>query len=104
MDILIKPINTEKVEKLSTETYTKDNELKPAQYAFIVHDKANKIQIRNAVEKIYDVKVISVNTVRYAGKRKERYTKRGQVSGKTRSFKKAYVTLASGDKIDIFNN
>jgi large subunit ribosomal protein L23 len=94
MDVLIKPLNTEKTAALQ--------ELN--QYVFVVNKKSNKIQIKNAVEKIYDVKVLSVNVVRYAGKRKERYTKNGLVKGKTRSFKKAYVTLAEGDKIDIFNN
>ncbi len=94
MDVLIKPVNTEKSADLQ----------KLNQYLFYVNKKANKIQVRNAVEKIYNVKVISVNTVRYAGKRKERFTKTGLVKGKTRSYKKAYVTLVEGDKIDIFNN
>lgn len=94
MDVLIKPVNTEKSAELQ----------KLNQYLFFVHTKANKIQVKEAVEKIYDVKVTNVNTVKYAGKRKERYTKTGLVKGKTRSFKKAYVTLAEGDKIDIFNN
>ena len=94
MDVLIKPVNTEKgtlLEKLN-------------QYIFIVNDKSNKVQVKKAVEQIYSVKVLSVNTVRYAGKKKERYTKGGLVKGKKRSFKKAYITLADGDKIDIFNN
>lgn len=95
MDILIKPINTEKVERVLR---------KLNQYAFVVHKDANKIQIRNAVEKTYGVKVEKVNTVRYAGKRKERNTKSGLVKGKTRSFKKAFVTLVAEDSIDIFNN
>ena len=94
MDVLIKPVNTEKSADLQ----------KLNQYLFYVNKKANKIQVRNAVEKIYNVKVINVNTVRYAGKRKERFTKTGLVKGKTRSYKKAYVTLVEGDKIDIFNN
>ncbi|MBN2890418.1 MAG: 50S ribosomal protein L23 [Bacteroidales bacterium] len=94
MDILIKPVNTEKVTDLE----------KLNQYVFIVHMKANKIEVKNAIEKVYGVKVLSVNTVRYAGKRRERFTKGGLVRGKTRSFKKAYITLADGDKIDIFNN
>jgi len=94
MDILIKPVNTEKTAELQ----------KLNQYLFFVDRKANKIQIKEAVEKIYDVKVTNVNTVRYAGKRKERFTKTGLVKGKTRSFKKAYITLVEGDKIDIFNN
>lgn len=94
MDVLIKPVNTEKGTLL--EKYN--------QYVFIVNDRANKVQVKKAVEQIYSVKVLSVNTVRYAGKKKERYTKGGLVKGKKRSFKKAYVTLADGDKIDIFNN
>ena len=94
MDILIKPLNTEKTAKLQSLN----------QYVFLVHKKANKIQIRQAIEKIYEVKVLNVNTVYYAGKRKEKYTKTGLVKGKTRSYKKAYVTLAQGDLIDIFNN
>ena len=94
MDILIKPLTSEKTEKL--------RELN--QYAFVVAPKANKIEIKNAIEKIYGVKVVSVNVVRYAGKRVERYTKSGLIRGKKRSYKKAYVTLAEGDKIDIFNN
>ena len=94
MDILIKPINTEKVTELE----------KLNQFVFIVNNKANKIQIKKEIERIYEVQVIRVNTVRYAGKRKERFTKGGLVKGKTGSYKKAYVTLADGDKIDIFNN
>lgn len=94
MDILLKPVNTEKSAELQ----------KLNQYLFFVHKDANKIQVKGAVEKLYDVKVTKVNTVIYAGKRKERFTKTGLVKGKKRSFKKAYVTLAEGDKIDIFNN
>lgn len=94
MDVLIKPLNTEKTAKLQGLN----------QYAFLVHKKANKIQVKQAVEKVYGVKVLNVNTVIYAGKRKEKYTKTGLVKGSTRSFKKAYVTLAEGDIIDIFNN
>lgn len=94
MDILIKPINTEKSANLQTLN----------QYVFIVNKRANKIQIKNAFEKIYGVKVINVNTINKRGKRVERYTKRGLVKGKKRSEKKAIVTLYEGDKIDIFNN
>lgn len=94
MDVLIKPLNTEKTSKLQGLN----------QYAFLVHKKANKIQVKQAVEKVYGVKVLNVNTVIYAGKKKEKYTKTGLVRGSARSFKKAYVTLAEGDIIDIFNN
>jgi large subunit ribosomal protein L23 len=93
MDILIKPVSTEKSELVQGLN----------QYVFIVDKKANKLQIKKAIEKVYDVKVVAVNTVRYAGKRKERYTKSGMVKGKTPSFKKAYITLADGDAIDIYN-
>lgn len=94
MDILIKPVNTEKSANLQTLN----------QYIFIVNKRANKIQIKNAVEKIYDVKVVNVNTIITRGKRIERYTKKGLVSGKKVTRKKAMVTLSEGDKIDIFNN
>ena len=94
MDVLIKPLNTEKTAKLQGLN----------QYVFLVNKKANKLQVREAIEKAYEVKVVNVNTVLYSGKRKEKYTKTGLVKGKTPSFKKAYVTLAEGDIIDIFNN
>ncbi len=94
MDVLIKPVNTERSAEL--QKYNK--------YLFYVHKNANKIQIKNAVENIYEVNVIDVNTARTAKKTKERYTKTGLVKGKTPSYKKAYVTLAEGDKIDIYNN
>lgn len=94
LDVLIRPVNTEKSANLQALN----------QYAFIVDKRANKIEIKNAIKMIYDVTVLDVNTVRYGGKRMERYTKRGLIKGKTNSYKKAYVTLAEGDKIDIFNN
>ncbi|MEA3451009.1 MAG: 50S ribosomal protein L23 [Bacteroidota bacterium] len=94
MDVLIKPLNTEKTAKLQSLN----------QYVFLVNKKANKIQVREAIEKVYEVKVVNVNTVLYSGKRKEKFTKTGLVKGKTPSSKKAYVTLAEGDIIDIFNN
>ncbi|MFP4366487.1 MAG: 50S ribosomal protein L23 [Bacteroidales bacterium] len=95
MDILKKPIITEKMtgqgEKLN-------------RYGFIVDKKANKLQIRKAVEEMYDVTVASVNTIVYGGKEKSRYTKTGMITGKTSSFKKAIITLAEGDTIDFYSN
>jgi len=95
MDILKKPIITEKMtlqgEKLN-------------RYGFIVDKNANKIQIKNAVEEMYDVTVDAVNTMVYGGKAKSRYTKTGIITGKTRSFKKAIITLAEGDIIDFYSN
>ena len=73
-------------------------------YGFIVDSKANKLQIKDAVEKIYNVVVADVNTVNYAGKKKSRYTKAGLLRGRANHFKKAYITLAGDDKIDFYAN
>ena len=95
MEILIKPIVTEKMtiqgEKLN-------------RYGFIVDRRANKIEIKLAVEEMYGVKVLDVNTINYHGKRKSRFTKAGLLSGRTNHFKKAIVTLAGEDKIDFYSN
>ena len=72
--------------------------------AFIVAKKANKFEIKSAVEKMYGVTVKEVNTMIYQGDAKSRYTKSGLLSGRTNSFKKAIVTLAEGDSIDFFSN
>lgn len=95
MDILKKPIITEKM-TLQGERLNR--------YGFIVDKNANKIQIKNAVEEMYDVTVDSVNTIVYGGKAKSRYTKTGLITGKTSSFKKAIITLADGDNIDFYSN
>ena len=73
-------------------------------YGFIVEKTANKLQIKLAVEELYDVKVSEVNTMRYPGKRKQRHTKSGVSVGKTPSYKKAVVTLAEGEVIDFYSN
>lgn len=73
-------------------------------YGFIVDRRANKLQIRNAVESMYGVTVSEVNTMRYAGKNKSRYTKSGIIAGKQNAYKKAIVTLKEGDKIDFYSN
>ena len=73
-------------------------------YGFIVDKKADKLQIRKEVEDLYGVSVDSVNTIRYAGKRKSRYTKAGFVEGRTNAYKKAIVTLKEGQSIDFFSN
>ena len=71
---------------------------------FLVEKRANKMQIRKAVEEIYGVTVESVNTMRYGGKKKSRFTKSGIIAGKTDSYKKAIITLAEGDQIDFYSN
>lgn len=79
---------------------------KPArpQYVFIVKPEANKIEIKKEVEGLYNVTVLSVNTMRYEGKRSQRYTKAGLVKGHKSAFKKAIVTLKEGDEIDFYSN
>lgn len=95
MEILKKPILTEKM--------TAQNESLNC-YGFIVDRRANKIQIKQAVEEMYSVIVTDVNTSNYKGKSKSRFTKKGLLEGKVNSFKKAYVSLKSGDKIDFYSN
>jgi large subunit ribosomal protein L23 len=94
-EILIKPLITEKMMEQG------DDQNK---YGFVVHKKANKIQIRNAVEEMYGVTVESVNTMIYRGKERKRYTRAGIINGKESSYKKAVVTLAEGDSIDFYSN
>ncbi|MBR8536454.1 50S ribosomal protein L23 [Carboxylicivirga sp. A043] len=95
MKVIIKPIVTEKMTELGE---------KLNRFAFVVDKKANKLQIKDAVEELYNVSVESVNTMVYAGKSKSRYTKSGVIVGRTNSFKKAVVTLAEGDTIDFYSN
>ena len=95
MNILIEPIITEKMTEKGEKLH---------QYGFIVDMKANKIEIKKAVEKLYNVTVDSVNTMIYEGDRKNRYTKRGFIKGKTKSFKKALITLSEGETIDFYSN
>ena len=73
-------------------------------FGFVVRPEANKLQIKEEVEKRYNVNVKSVSTIRYAGKTKSRYTKRGLVKGRTNAFKKAIVTLSEGETIDFYSN
>ena len=95
MGIIIKPIVTERMtiqgEKLN-------------RYGFIVDREANKLEIKAAVEQMYNVTVAEVNTMNYHGKRKSRYTKAGMLKGRTNHYKKAIVTVAGEDKIDFYAN
>lgn len=95
MSIIIKPIISEKA------TYLTDLR---GQYSFLVDTKANKIQIKNAIEEAYGVKVAEVRTMIYAPKVSSRYTKKGLQVGKTNKLKKAVVELQAGEVIDIFAN
>ena len=95
MSVLIKPIITEKM--------TADSELNN-RYGFIVDPRANKIQIKDAVEAAYCVSVKKVRTMNYGPSRKSRYTKTGVQHGKTNAIKKAVVDIVEGDIIDFYSN
>lgn len=94
MSILKKPLVTEKVSSLNEK----------GKYGFIVNADANKVEIRQAVEKQYGVNVEHVNTMNVMGKKKTRYTKTGILSGRRPGYKKAIVTLAQGEVIDFYSN
>ncbi|QNL20940.1 50S ribosomal protein L23 [Hyphobacterium sp. CCMP332] len=93
MSVLKKPIVTEKM----TDLNEKDK------YAFVVDKKANKVEIKRAVEQMYGVNVIKVNTILASSKPKTRYTKSQIISGRTPSYKKAIVTVAEGEIIDFYS-
>ena len=95
MSVLIKPIITEKM--------TADSELHN-RYGFVVDPKANKLQIKDAIEATYGVSVKNVRTMNYGPSRKSRYTKTGVQHGKTNAYKKAIVDIADGNTIDFYSN
>ncbi len=94
-DVLIKPILSEKANKLSE---------KQNRYSFVVDRKANKLEIKKAVEQFYGVQVSNVNTIVVPSKAKSKYTKAGFVSGRKPAKKKAIVTVAEGETIDIYGS
>ncbi|MDI1318266.1 50S ribosomal protein L23 [Flavobacterium sp.] len=95
MSIIIKPIITEKI--------TKEGEVFN-RFGFVVDKKANKVQIKKAVEAAYGISIVSVNTMNYRADRTTKYTKSGLISGKTNSYKKAIVQVKEGETIDFYNN
>lgn len=92
-EVLIRPRVTEK----ANAQMEKQN-----RYTFVVDKRANKLEIKNAVEEFYNVKVATVHTNVVPAKNKSRYTKAGLISGRKPGFKKAIVTLVEGDNIDLF--
>jgi len=94
-NILIKPLITEKM--------TAESERINA-YGFVVNDDANKIEIKDAVEKTYGVTVAGVRTMRVDGKVRSRFTRTGVLRGRSESYKKAIVRLVDGDVIDFYEN
>jgi large subunit ribosomal protein L23 len=95
MDVLVKPLITEKMTGIGE---------KLGQYGFVVNRKANKLQVKEAVEKMYGVTVQSVNTMILPGKKRSRNTKTKFIVGRTAAVKKAVVTLADGETIDFYSN
>jgi len=95
MSIILKPVITEKV--------TKEGELSN-RYGFVVDKKANKVEIKKAVEQMFSVNVIAINTMNVRPDRSVKYTKSGIISAKTNAIKKAIVQLKEGETIDFFNN
>ena len=95
MNILIKPIITEKA-TADVENFNR--------YTFVVNPKANKVEIKKAVEAAYEVSVTKVRTINVRPDRKTRHTKTGIQIGKTNAVKKAIVQLAEGDAIDFYSN
>jgi len=93
--ILVRPLYTEKIAKLQ------DDENK---YAFEVDRGANKIEIRTEIENQFEVKVAKVQTMNVRGKMRQQMTRAGRFYGRRPDWKKAIVTLAEGDKIDLFEN
>ncbi|HEX4887364.1 MAG TPA: 50S ribosomal protein L23 [Luteibaculaceae bacterium] len=94
-NIIIKPLLTEKTSALTD---------KLNRFAFLVNKQSNKVEIKKAIEKLYGVNVSSVNTINHPGKVKTRSTKTSISVGRTNAVKKAIVTLAEGETIDLYAN
>ncbi len=93
--ILVKPLYTEKIARLQDDLN---------KYAFQVVRDANKIEIRKAIEKKFEVKVSSVRTMLMPGKVRQQMTRAGRFHGRRPEWKKAIVTLVEGDKLELFEN
>jgi large subunit ribosomal protein L23 len=94
-EVLIKPILTEKANA---------QQEKLRRFALRVNKNANKLEIKKAVESFYGVTVTNVNTSVSPGKNKSRFTKAGVISGRKPSYKKAFVTVAEGENIDLYSS
>jgi len=94
-EILVKPILSEKANA---------QQEKLRRYAFRVSRKANKLEIKKAIESFYGVTVVNVNTAVVPGKYKSRNTKSGVISGRKPGYKKAFVTVAEGENIDLYSS
>jgi large subunit ribosomal protein L23 len=88
-DVIVRPVVTERSTELADDR---------GAYTFIVNKDANKIEIKKAVESLFDVKVKDVRTANYRGK----WRRMGNAYGQKASYKKAVVTLAEGQRIDVY--
>ena len=95
MSIIIKRIITEKI--------TKQSEISNL-FGFVVDRKANKIQIKKAIEAAYGITIVAINTMNVRPDRTTKYTKSGLISGKSNAYKKAIVQVQEGETIDFYNN
>lgn len=95
MEFLKKPILTEKASALAENAN---------RYTFKVEHRANKLQLKQAIEKMYGVNIVAINTMIVYGKTKSRNTKGGLVTGRSAKYKKAIVTLSEGQTIDYYAN
>lgn len=95
MGILIRPVITEKANFDSEEKN---------RFAFVVDKRANKIEIKEAIEELYGVHIEKIRTMVIPGKSKSRFTRNGMVSGNSGSYKKAVVQVRSGETIDLYSN
>ena len=93
---VIRPLVTEKMTGITEKVNNR--------FGFIAAPDANKIEIKQEIQKLYNVTVVDVNTMKYAGKRQSRWTKAGLVKGQKPAFKKAIVTLKEGETIDFYSN
>ena len=91
VELIKRPIITEKAMKLSEK----------GQYVFEIDPRANKISVKKAIETMFEVNITSIRTVRIKGKIKSRMTRKGIMRGRTPLRKKAYVTLKTGQTIDV---
>lgn len=91
--ILIRPLVTEKMTNMTADK---------GKYGFVVNPKANKVEIKKAIEQKFNVHVLEVRTANFKGKTKTQFRKSGRFEGKTAKFKKAIVTLKEGETIEIF--
>jgi large subunit ribosomal protein L23 len=92
-NILIRPLITEKMTNLTADQ---------GKYGFLVNPKSNKIEIAKAIEKRFNVHVVSVRTINHPGKMKTQFRRSGRFTGKTAKYKKAIVSLKEGETIELF--